>query len=76
MIVRIFKSGVSKGESVVKYLLGNKDHTGMERAVKPEILEGNQTTIDVIADSVDFIQPLVSLFLLRRRGCYLLTGQT
>lgn len=48
MIVRIFKSGVSKGESVVKYLLGNKDHTGKERAVKPEILEGNQTTIDVI----------------------------
>lgn len=48
MIVRIFKSGVSKGESVVKYLLGNKDHTGNERAVKPEVLEGNQTTIDVI----------------------------
>lgn len=49
MIVRIFKSGVSKGESVVKYLLGNKDNTGNERAVKAELLEGNpQTTISVI----------------------------
>nr|WP_294839832.1 relaxase/mobilization nuclease domain-containing protein [uncultured Methylotenera sp.] len=49
MIVRIFKSGVSNGESPVKYLLGNTDHAGNERAVKPEILEGNpQTTISVI----------------------------
>lgn len=49
MIVRIFKSGVSNGESPVKYLLGNKDHLDNERAVKPEVLEGNpQTTIDVI----------------------------
>lgn len=49
MIVRIFKSGVSNGESPVKYLLGNTDHAGNERAVKPEVLEGNpQTTIDVI----------------------------
>jgi len=49
MIVRIFKSGVSNGESPVRYLLGNTDHAGNERAVKPEVLEGNpQTTIDVI----------------------------
>lgn len=49
MIVRIFKSGVSNGESPVKYLLGNTDHAGNQRAVKPEILEGNpQTTISVI----------------------------
>jgi hypothetical protein len=49
VIVRIFKSGVSNGESPVRYLLGNLDHTGSERAVKPEVLEGNpQTTIDVI----------------------------
>lgn len=52
MIVRIFKSGATKkggGESPVKYLLGNTDHAGNERSVKPELLEGNpQTTIDVI----------------------------
>lgn len=52
MIIRIFKSGATKkrgGESPVKYLLGNTDHAGNERAVKPEVLEGNpQTTIDVI----------------------------
>jgi len=49
MIVRIFKSGVSNGESPVKYLLGNIDHAGNERAVKPEVLEGNpKTTIDAI----------------------------
>lgn len=49
MIVRIFKSGLSNGESPVIYLLGNTDHAGNERAVKPEILEGNpQTTIAII----------------------------
>ena len=52
MIIRIFKSGATKkggGESPVKYLLSNTDHAGNERAVKPEVLEGNpQTTIDVI----------------------------
>jgi hypothetical protein len=49
MIVRIFKSGVSNGEAPVKYLLGDRDHTGELRSVKPEVLEGDpQTTIDVI----------------------------
>jgi hypothetical protein len=49
MIIRIFRSGISKGESPVNYLLNNIDHSGNERAVKPELLEGNpQTTIDVI----------------------------
>lgn len=49
MIVRLFHSGVSNGESPVRYLLGDKDHQGQPRAVKPEVLAGDpQTTIDII----------------------------
>lgn len=51
MIVRFFKAGVSKGESPVRYLLGNNDHTGAPRAVAPEVLEGSptgNTTIQII----------------------------
>ena len=43
MIVRIFRSGISNGESPVNYVMDDS------RAVKPELLEGTpQTTIDVI----------------------------
>jgi len=49
MIVRLFHSGVSNGESPVNYLLGDKDHQGQPRAVKPEVLAGDpQTTIAII----------------------------
>ena len=49
MIVRVFASGTSRGEAPVNYLLSDKDHTGTNRAVKPEILEGNpNTTIEII----------------------------
>lgn len=53
MIVRLFHSGISKGESPVNYLLGDVDHQGQPRAVKPEVLVGDpQTTIAVI-NSID-----------------------
>lgn len=49
MIIRIFRSGISSGKAPVDYILGDTDHTGQIRAVKPEILEGDpQTTIDII----------------------------
>ena len=49
MIVRVFATGTSRGEAPVNYLLSDKDHTGTNRAVKPEILEGNpNTTIEII----------------------------
>lgn len=49
MIVRIFSSGISKGEGPVNYLLSDTDHTGKSRAVKPEVLEGSpSTTVDII----------------------------
>lgn len=41
MIVRIFNSGTSNGESPVNYLLSNTDHTGEARCVEPEILCGS-----------------------------------
>ena len=49
MIVRFFDSGKSNGQSPINYLLGDKDHTGQTRAVKPEVLEGiPHTTIGII----------------------------
>ncbi len=49
MIVRIFSTGTSKGESPVNYLLSAKDHAGNARAVAPEVLAGKpRTTIAVI----------------------------
>lgn len=49
MIVRIFGSGISKGESPVNYLMGDMDHAGQPRSVKPEVLAGDpQITIEVI----------------------------
>lgn len=49
MIVRIFRSGISKGESPINYLMGDMDHAGQPRYVKPEVLAGDpQTTIEVI----------------------------
>lgn len=49
MMVRIFRSGTSRGESPVNYLLSDVDHQGEERDVAPEVLEGSPaTTISVI----------------------------
>lgn len=49
MMVRIFKSGTSRGEAPVNYLLSDVDHQGDEREVEPEVLEGSPaTTISVI----------------------------
>ncbi|MFL9863772.1 relaxase/mobilization nuclease domain-containing protein [Paraburkholderia fungorum] len=49
MIVRVFKAGISRGESPVNYLMSDRDHTGQRRAVAPEVLEGSpDLTIAVI----------------------------
>lgn len=49
MIVRIFNHGTSNGQSPVNYLMGDKDHTGQTRSVKPELISGDpDTTIDLI----------------------------
>ena len=53
MITKIFDSGTSNGQAPVNYLLGNIDHTGQIRSVKPELVLGNpNTTIDLI-NSID-----------------------
>ncbi|WCM23168.1 relaxase/mobilization nuclease domain-containing protein [Paraburkholderia bryophila] len=52
MIVRIFNSGTSRGEPPVNYLLGERDHTGKLRAVKPEVLEGDPRTTVAIINSI------------------------
>ena len=49
MIVKFFKTGTSNAEPAIKYLLGEKNHTGEERTFKPEILEGSaQLTTNII----------------------------
>ncbi len=51
MIVRFFKTGLSKGEAPVNYLLRDSDHAGDKRANQPEILFGNpDQTIRLIND--------------------------
>ncbi len=53
MITKIFDSGTSNGQAPVNYLLGDIDHTGQIRSVKPELVLGNpNTTIDLI-NSID-----------------------
>ncbi|WP_321890715.1 relaxase/mobilization nuclease domain-containing protein [Paraburkholderia tropica] len=49
MIVRVFKTGISQGESPVDYLMSDRDHTGQSRSVAPEVIEGDPgQTIAVI----------------------------
>ncbi len=50
MIVRFFKTGISNGESPVRYVLSNQNHKGEERHETPEILSGGdpKLTIDLI----------------------------
>lgn len=49
MIVRFFKTGLSRGEAPVKYVLGETDHDGDARFCRPQILEGNpEQTIRLI----------------------------
>jgi len=49
MIVRFFKTGQSRGEAPVNYLLRMDDHQGELRAELPEVLEGSpRLTIDLI----------------------------
>lgn len=49
MLISLFNSGTSNGQSPVNYLMGDKDHTGEIRSVLPELVDGDpQTTIDLI----------------------------
>lgn len=49
MIVRFFKTGISRGEAPINYLLGNTDHKGDRRIEAPEVLEGiPELTVDLI----------------------------
>ena len=53
MIVRVFNSGRSNGESPVNYLMSDNDHTGKPRAVKPEVLEGHPATTISVINSIE-----------------------
>lgn len=52
MIVRVFKAGISRGESPVNYLMSDRDHTGQKRAVAPQILEGSPDLTIAVINSI------------------------
>ena len=53
MLVKIFDTGTGKAKSAINYLLGDKDHSGKTRSVKPEVLDGDPKTIAQIIDGTD-----------------------
>lgn len=60
MIVRVFRSGRSNGESPVNYLLSQQDYTGEERSVEPEVLEGHPATTIGIINGISRVHKYVS----------------
>ena len=50
MMVKLFDTGTGKAKSAINYLLGDKDHSGKTRSVKPEILDGDPTSIALLID--------------------------
>lgn len=50
MLVKLFDTGTGKAKSAINYLLGDKDHSGKSRSVKPEVLDGDPKTIAVQID--------------------------
>jgi hypothetical protein len=51
MNVAIFPTGTGSAKSAVNYLLGDTDHAGDKRSVLPEILCGDPTTFEAIANA-------------------------
>jgi hypothetical protein len=60
MNVNIFPTGTGSARLAANYLLGDKDHTGKKRTIKPELLHGNPDTICAIADSTSRIHKYTS----------------
>lgn len=60
MNVNIFPTGTGSARRAANYLLGNKDHTGKVRSIKPELLHGNTDTFCAIADSTTRVHKYTS----------------
>jgi hypothetical protein len=60
MNVNIFPTGTGSARLAANYLLGDKDHTGKKRTIKPELLHGNPDAICAIADSTSRIHKYTS----------------
>jgi len=50
VIISPFNAGVSDSSGPVDYLLGDKDHTGKKRAVKPEVVRGDIQRVSALID--------------------------
>lgn len=68
MIVRVFRSGTSRGEAPVNYLLSTKDHTGQQRPVQPEVIEGHPATTIAVINAIQRKHRYVSGVLAFRDG--------
>lgn len=49
--MKIFDTGKGKASSAINYLIGDKDHTGKIRSVKPEIIAGDAKITEQLIDS-------------------------
>ena len=50
MIISPFNAGVSDSSGPVDYLLGDKDHTGKKRSVRPEVVRGDVQRVSALID--------------------------
>jgi hypothetical protein len=60
MLANCFDSGTSGGDAPVRYLLGNKDHKGSERSVKPKLFRGDPESTKDLIDSINNKQKYTS----------------
>src|SRR5574343_372565 len=60
MNINIFPTGTGSARRAANYLLGDKDHTGKVRSIKPELLHGNADTFCAIADSTTRVHKYTS----------------
>ncbi|WP_430227753.1 relaxase/mobilization nuclease domain-containing protein [Paraburkholderia tropica] len=60
MLAKVFKAGISDGNSPVNYLLSDKDHTGTKRSVKPEVFRGDPNVTRKLINSIENEQKYTS----------------
>lgn len=53
MIVRVFNSGTGSAKAAIKYLMGDKDHTGKIREVAPALVHGSPSLFSLVTDCIE-----------------------
>lgn len=55
MLMKLNARGTGPGSGPVGYLLSDRDHTGEERSVSPQILRGDPAVTEALIDSLGFV---------------------